>query len=138
MIAGQSQEQVEAVYRTSLAQGQLAFQRCACGHAWLPPRERCPQCLRADFRWDPASGKARLVSWVVYHRAYDDAFADRLPYCVAVVELDEGPRLVTNIVAARDPEALRIEQPLLLRIEDERGTAVPRFTPQLTMESHAS
>jgi uncharacterized OB-fold protein len=138
MTTRQSQDDVEAAYRASLARGHLSFQRCACTEAWLPPREQCPRCLRADFRWEEASGGARLISWVVYHRAYDDAFADRLPYCVAVVELDEGPRLVTNVVGAADPEALQIEQPLQLRIELERGIPVPRFAQQDFPESAAS
>lgn len=130
MTARQSLDDVEATYRASLARGRLSFQRCTCTEAWLPPREQCPRCLRADFHWEEASGKATLVSWVVYHRAYDDTFADRLPYCVAVVELDEGPRLVSNVVGAADLEALQIEQPLQLHIELERGVPVPRFAQQ--------
>lgn len=121
---------VEDVYRASLAQGHLSFQRCACAHAWLPPRPECPRCLRADFRWERATGAAKLISWVVYHRAYDDAFKDRLPYTVAIVELAEGPRLISNIVGAGDPETLSIEQGLGLRIEQEGAVPVPRFVPR--------
>ncbi len=55
-----------------------------------------------------------------------------------MVELDEGPRLVTNVVGAADPEALQIEQPLQLRIELERGIPVPRFAQQDFPESAAS
>lgn len=51
-----------------------------------------------------ASGRGRLVSWVVYHTAYHDWFADRLPYNVAIVELEEGPRLITNLV--EEPESV--------------------------------
>ena len=117
-------------YWDSLAQGALSFQRCdSCGHAWLPARSECPQCLAPEAHWEKAAGGARLVSWVVYHIAYHPAFANRLPYAVAVVELDEGPRLISNIVGVADPEALMIDQRLRLVIEDEGGASVARFTP---------
>ena len=117
-------------YWESLKQGALTYQKCnACGHAWLPPRTECPHCLAADWRWEAAAGGARLISWVVYHIAYHPAFAKRLPYNVAVVELDEGPRLISNVVGVADPEKLVIDQRLRLAIEMEGATAVPRFVP---------
>ncbi len=117
-------------YWQSLAQGTLSFQRCArCGHAWLPARSECPACLEADWAWTPAGGGARLVSWVVFHVAYHPAFENRLPYNVAVVELDEGPRLISNVIGIDDHESLVIDQRLVLRIEHEGATAVPRFMP---------
>jgi uncharacterized protein len=109
--------------------GALTFQRCsACRHAWLPVRAHCPACLADDWQRERAQGGATLVSWVVYRHAYHPAFEARLPYTVAVVQLDEGPRMISNVVHA-DPTALRIEQRLRLLIEDESGTAVARFTP---------
>ena len=57
--------------------------------------------------------------------AYDPAFEQRLPYTVAVVELDEGPRMVSNVVG--DALALKIDQRLTLAIEHDNGTPVPRF-----------
>lgn len=129
-IPAPERDALNTPYWDSLAQGVLSFQRCStCGHAWLPARSECPQCLAADADWQEAQGGARLVSWVVYHIAYHPAFANRLPYAVAVVELDEGPRLISNIVGVADPEALTIDQRLRLVIEDEGGTAVARFTP---------
>lgn len=113
----------------ALKQGALTFQRCSgCGHAWLPARSECPNCLGDAWTRESAKGDATLVSWVVYRHAYHPAFAARLPYTVAVVQLAEGPRMISNIVGAA-PEALRIEQPLKLRIEDDGGLAVPRFAP---------
>jgi uncharacterized OB-fold protein len=109
-----------------LGQGFLSFQRCAaCGHAWLPAREQCPGCLGDAWTREDAAGGARLVSWVVYRTAFHPAFERRLPYTVAVVELDEGPRMISNVLG--DAGALRIDQRLALVIEDEDGTAVPRF-----------
>ena len=117
-------------YWDSLAAGALSFQRCShCGHAWLPVRAECPHCLGAEWGWEQAAGGAKLISWVVYHTAFHPAFAGRLPYTVAVVELDEGPRLISNVVGLDAGRPLAIEQRLRLVIEDESGTAVPRFLP---------
>jgi uncharacterized protein len=117
---------VSGPYWDALTRGELWFQRCAvCGNAWLPPREDCPRCLASSWEWERASGSGKLVTWVVYHRAYHPAFESRLPYNVAVVELDEGPRLVTNIV---DPDAgLAADARVELAIEDEHGVALARF-----------
>ena len=120
--------ELTAPYWKALEEGRLSFQRCAaCAHAWLPARSECPRCLATEPRWETASGRARLVSWVVYHHAYHDYYATRLPYNVAVVELDEGPRLVSNIVDARSD--LRIDMPLDVVIQREAGTALARFRP---------
>ena len=65
-------------YWDAMDQGHMVFQRCnACGNAWLPARQECPKCLKADMRWEKASGRGKVVSWVVYHSAYHDAFKDR-------------------------------------------------------------
>jgi uncharacterized protein len=113
----------------ALKQGALSFQRCkACGHAWLPARSECPQCLAGDWQRESAQGGASLVSWVVYRMAYHPAFEARLPYTVAVVQLDEGPRMISNVVGA-DATSLRIDQRLRLVLEAEADVMVPRFTP---------
>ena len=129
-IPAPERDAVNTPYWDSLAQGALSFQRCsACGHAWLPARSECPACLGDQWRWEKAGGGAKLISWVVYHVAFHPAFAKRLPYNVAIVELDEGPRLISNLVGMADPKVFKIDQRLRLVIEDEGGTAVPRFAP---------
>ncbi len=70
----------------------------SCERAFYPVQRRCPRCLGDRLEWRPVSGRARVYSWVVDHQVYDQSFAGRIPYIVAVVELEEGPRLVTNIV----------------------------------------
>jgi uncharacterized OB-fold protein len=120
-----------------LKQGELRFQRCgACGHAWLPAREQCPRCLSSQVDWEVASGRARLVSWVTYHVAFNKAFADRIPYIVAIVTLAEGPRMLTNIVDVASEDELVIEMPLVLTIEWEDKTAVAHFRPERPGEEH--
>ena len=64
-------------YWDALQQGHLVYQRCGCGHGWLPARAECPACLRPGAPWVRASGRGMLLSWVVYHTAYHPAFADR-------------------------------------------------------------
>ena len=115
-------------YWDGLAQGRLLFQHCeSCGHNWLPARDACPACLAPNPSWQPSGGTGRVVSWVVYHTAYHDALKDRLPYDVTLVELDEGPRLLTNIVDSRAGAALRIGARVVLAIEQEGETALARF-----------
>jgi len=117
-----------AEFRSALAQGRLTFQSCTkCANNWLPPRDHCPACLSAEWEWARASGRARVISWVVYHRAYHPAFADRLPYNVVVAELDEGPRLITNVVDIEGGEGLDIDVPLTLAVEAEGDVPVARF-----------
>lgn len=119
-------------YWDGLAAGELRFQRCqSCGHAWLPPREECPQCLLPDWRFEVSAGTGMLISWVVYHRAFHAYFADKVPYYVAVVELTEGPRLITNLVFddEESKQQLRIDQRVRLRISSEAGWSLARFGP---------
>ncbi len=84
------------------------------------------ECWKAEWQWTDASGRGRVVSWVVYHHAYHPEFKDRLPYNVALVELDEGPRLITNVVKLGNRK-LAIEHPVKLCIESEHGVALARF-----------
>ncbi len=112
-------------YWDALRHGHLVFQRCGCGHAWLPARRECPSCLQPGAAWTRASGRATLLSWVVYHTAYHPAFADRLPYHVALVRLEEGPQLLSQIVDGH--AALVGDAPLELQIGWEGDTPLPRF-----------
>ena len=116
-------------YWDALREGHLVVQRCSCGHAFLPARRHCPSCLSPDVRWERASGKARIVSWVIYHTAYHAAFENRLPYNVSLVELQEGPRLLTNVVDANGAPNLMLaaDAPVELKVEWEGDVALARF-----------
>ncbi len=117
---------VSAPYWEALEAGVLSFQRCAtCSTAWSPPRDDCPKCLSNSWSWDRASGEGRVISWVRFRHAFHPALVDRVPYVVAVIELDEGPRLVANIIGPEDE--LAIERRVTLVIQTEGTTAVPRF-----------
>jgi uncharacterized protein len=115
-------------HRLALEQGRLIFQRCSrCRHAWLPPRPECPHCLHDESDWEQAQGHGIVVSWVVYRRAYHPSVSDRVPYNVALVQLDEGPRLLSNIVGLAAPEDVTDGMAVSAVFEREGGVPLVRF-----------
>lgn len=114
-------------YRAALDDGRLTFQRCkACGDAWLPARTECPACWSDDFGWEEAGGGGTVVSWVVFHVAFDPRFKERTPYNVALIDLDEGPRLISNIIEFPADEDL-IGRRVAMVFEEDMGRRLPRF-----------
>jgi uncharacterized OB-fold protein len=111
-----------------LKKGELLFQECANSHRWLPASDFCPHCLSTIFQFKKASGNGKLISWVIYNQAHHPAFEKHTPYNVAIIELDEGPRMITNILCAK--EELIPEMKLILKIEETRGLFLPKFLPQ--------
>gem|GEM_PF-5456312 len=80
---------------------ELRFQQCStCGHVRFPPSVLCPQCHARELTWIAAGGTGKIYTYAIYHVAYYPGFLGEIPYVVAVVELDEGPRMLTNIVGA--------------------------------------
>jgi uncharacterized OB-fold protein len=109
----------------------LVMPRCdECGRYTFPPSLACPYCGRGELRWVEVSGRGRVFSYVVFHRVYHPAFRDRVPYVVAVIALDEGPRLLSNVVGV---PAERVECEMRVRavFDDVRdGMVIPQFTPE--------
>lgn len=119
-----------ARYWRNISEHRLEFPRCRqCAHAWLPVSHECSRCFSTDWDFEQASGAATLLSWVVYHHSYDQQWAGRIPYVVGLIELKEGPRLMSNVIGVTDFSCLEADQPLHLVFEDEQGTTVPRFAP---------
>jgi|SRR5215213_4656033 len=126
-MSGNEQETRNAYWR-SLEEGRLRYQRCsACENRWLPPRTECPRCWSAEWIWEEASGEGRVVSWVVFHAAFHESFKGRVPYNVAVVELAEGPRLITNLTEPLAPAGDIVDRRVTLAIERDHDRALPRF-----------
>ncbi len=117
-------------YWEAAKQHKLVIPHCkACGEYWFPPSQRCPHCLAADFAWAEVSGRGKVYSFVVFHRVYHPGFESEVPYVVALVELAEGPRLLTNIVGI-PPEDVRCEMLVKVVFDDVTPDAtVPKFTP---------
>ena len=110
-------------------QGVLEVSGCAdCGHRFLPPGPCCPSCWSARLSPREVSGRGRVFSFVVYRRSYHPAIP--APYVVALIELDEGPRLISNIVGCA-PEAVSIDMPVQVRFEQVGDFKLPRFEPAL-------
>ncbi|OIJ69893.1 Zn-ribbon domain-containing OB-fold protein [Streptomyces mangrovisoli] len=94
-------------YWEAAARGHLLVRRCrACGRAHHYPREFCPHCWSDEVEWEPACGRAALYTWSVVHRHQLPPFDARTPYVAAVVDLEEGPRVATEVVACA-PDELR-------------------------------
>ena len=110
--------------------GELRLQQCAnCGHIRYPISTICPVCWSADYDWTPLSGGGTVQSHIVFERAYHEAWADQVPYVVALIELDEGPVLVSNVVGV-PPSAVRVGQPVTVTFARRSATAaLPQFTP---------
>src|SRR5262245_36745892 len=102
--------------------------RCQAYHFY--PRATCPQCLSGALEWRRVSGRGRLHTFTIVHRGPRD-FPLGTPYVLAIVELDEGPRLMTNLVGvAPDPTAVRIGMPVEVVFMDVSDTeALPHFRP---------
>jgi len=109
--------------------GELRLQRCnACAHVYFPPRPFCPKCASREVSWFRASGRGALYSYVIHHRPVP-GFTP--PYSIAVVELEEGPRLMTNIVECpQTPEALRLDMPVeVVFAFVSEAITLPQFRP---------
>jgi uncharacterized OB-fold protein len=92
----------------------------------MPARSECPECWAPDYAWETAKGGATVVSWVTFHVAFDPRYKDRTPYNVALVDLDEGPRMVTNIITIPADEDI-IGRHVILSFEQDMGRKLPRF-----------
>jgi len=116
-------------YWDGAKEGELRLQQCnACGNTYFPPRPFCPECGSRDVKVTKASGKGRLYSYIINHLP-SPGFEG--PFAVAIVELEEGPRLMSNILECEQtPEALELDMPLEVTFEklsDE--IMLPQFKP---------
>jgi uncharacterized OB-fold protein len=104
---------------------ELRFQRCLACKAWRHmPRECCAACGSLDWTWESSSGKGRVFSWTVVHRALQPAFAEDVPYVVAIIELEEGVRMVSHVVGLAAGE---------LRLDLSVEVAFDDVTPEVTL-----
>ena len=111
-------------------ESRLLIRRCnSCAQASFYPRRFCPQCWSEDVVWEQASGRATLYTWSVVHSNDLSPFGERLPYVAAVVDLAEGPRMMTNVVNC-DPDQLAVAMALQVTFEQRtEDVTVPVFEP---------
>ena len=120
-----------APFWAGVQERKLLMPRCdACGTVAFPPTVACKQCDAQAFTWSEMSGNGTVYSFVVYHRVYHPAFADKVPYVVAVVDLDEGPRIISNVTGV-PVDAVVCDMPVqVVYVEQRDGYLIPKFTPR--------
>lgn len=109
---------------------ELAVQKCrACGATRYYPRALCPICLSSDTEWVLSSGRGTVYTYTVTYQNQAAGLRDELPYVMAYVELDEGVRLLTNIVGCA-PQDVRIGLPVEVAFDDVTPeVTLPKFKP---------
>jgi uncharacterized OB-fold protein len=117
-------------YWDAAQRDELHIQRCgACNEFYFYPRPFCPHCFSEDVSWVRVSGRATLHSYVINHRPVP-GWEGEAPYAIALVELEEGPRLATNIVGVPNtPEDLVLDMELEVCFEEQGGMKIPKFKP---------
>ena len=108
---------------------ELRLQRCtACGHFRYPVSPVCADCDSDGYEWAKVSGRGKIVSWVVFHRCYFPSFEKEIPYNVAMIGLDEGPIMISNVLTPNDK--LRTGMPVDVVFEDATpDISIPKFKP---------
>ncbi|AJE49212.1 Zn-ribbon domain-containing OB-fold protein [Celeribacter indicus] len=108
--------------------GRLMFQKCgACGTVQFPPRFHCASCWEETPEWIESTGRGRVESFTVVRRAPLPEFRDKVPYVVAAVRVEEGPRMITNLVG-EDALGVRIGDEVRVTFEtNAQGDTLPQF-----------
>jgi uncharacterized OB-fold protein len=110
--------------------GKLTAQQCtSCHRLRYPISSVCPYCMGREWTWEPLAGTGKVYTFVVFRHAYNDAWRDRVPYAVAIVELDEGVMMIGDVAGA-SPEEVSVGMPV--RVDYEAVTddvTIPRWVP---------
>jgi uncharacterized OB-fold protein len=105
--------------------GKLRMQKCDdCGHIRYPISNVCPKCLSYNFKWSDLSGRGEVFSYVVFHQLYNKAFEKDIPYNVAMVQLEEGPRMFSNVVGVANDA---------VKVGDKLEVTFDSVTPEITI-----
>lgn len=110
--------------------GELRVQRCkACGANIFYPRERCPKCFATDLEWVKTSGRGRVYTYTVVRQPGNPAFNDDVPYIFAIIQLDEGPRMNSNVTGIPF-EQVKVDMPVEVYFEQvSEDIWLPKFRP---------
>jgi hypothetical protein len=112
------------------AKGELQLPKCLdCEEIFFYPRSWCPRCSSDRLEWVTCSGRATLHTYLISSRPAP-GFEDEAPYAIAVVQLQEGPRMMTNIVGVpQTPEHLVLDMELEVVFVPQGDVVLPKFTP---------
>ena len=115
---------------TAAKEGRLVMQHCkACGHVRYPINHVCPKCLSDAFDWQQLSGRATVYSSIVFHQVYNQAFAQDVPYNVSLIQLEEGPRMYSNVVGIPPSEVKVGDKVTVVFDAVTAEISIPRFKP---------
>ena len=119
-----------APFWEAAARGELRMQRCSdCGHVRFPPAILCARCLSEKSEWVALSGRGTVYSWIVVHQSQHPAFNADVPYNVAIIELDEGWHMLTNIIGCA-PADVAIGMRVVVQFVPVSDTiTLPMFVP---------
>lgn len=109
---------------------ELVMQRCSrCRSYRFPARPLCSTCLSDEAVWEKVSGKGEVFSYTIMHQVYHPGFAAEVPYAVVLVQLVEGPRMISSLVGV-PPGEVRIGMPVEVVFEDiSDEVTLPKFAP---------
>lgn len=106
-------------------QGELQMQNCSnCGHVRYPIAIVCPRCLSDQFSWKVLSGRGEVYSALVFHQVYNKAFAEDVPYQVSLIQLEEGPRMYSNVIGV---------EPSSVKVGDKVEVVFDPVTPEISI-----
>ena len=115
-------------YWKGVSEGRLMFQRCReCSALQFPPRHQCAKCWKAELEWVESCGRGTVESFTIVRRAPMPSFRDRTPYVVAAILVEEGPRMLTNLVG---DDALDVRMGDKVQVDfarDGSGEVLPQF-----------
>ena len=108
---------------------ELKYQVCDdCGGVVWHPRRHCTHCTSLNLSWKTSKGEGTVYTYSIVRQNYHPAFRERIPYVVAWIDVDEGFRILSNVVDV-DPEEVSVGQRVRVRWLDQEGLALPAFTP---------
>ena len=121
-------DDVNRLYFEGTAAGELRIRRCKeCAHLFRFAHAWCPECWSQDLDFVVTAGRGTIETFTVVHQAPYESFEDRIPYVIALIELDEGVRMMSNIVGC-DPGDVRIGLPVKVTFEERGPVMLPMFT----------
>ena len=105
------------------------MQRCPRDGFFFYPRNRCPSCLGDDWSWEEASGRGTVHAFTIDRVGHDPGQRERLPLVIAVIELEEGPRMTANVLEC-DPEEVEVGLAVEATFERIEGATLIQFRPR--------
>ena len=127
-VPGPNRTALTAPFWNAAAEGRFILQRCEdCGKWVFYPRAICPHCWSTSLDWFETSGRGRLATWTTVHRPGHPGWQPAVPYTIALIELAEGPTMLSHLLIS--PDAARLGMALRVRFEAIGTNVLPCFEP---------